>query len=147
MLPIISGEFRVATDPQLRFTPSGMAICDIRAVATRRKQNTNTQEWEDANTFWAKVTGFKKQAENMAESFKIGDLVVIHGTVETQEWEQEGNKRIAVNILLGSIGHSTAFDASTTLKQARPQGGGGTQTQPQSQPQSTGPADPDEPPF
>lgn len=154
MLPTISGEFRVVADPDLRFTPSGVAICDVRLVASSRKKNEQTQEWEDDKVFWVNAVGFRNQAENMAESFVKGDLVVLNGRIQTEEWEdREGNKRSTVKVLVNDMGHSTKWDASKSLKVERSQGqnqGGGGQNRgtsgPAEDPWAVPPKD-EEPPF
>lgn len=154
MLPTISGEFRVVADPELRFTPSGVAICDMRLVASSRKKNEQTQEWEDDKTFWVNATGFRGQAENMAESFQKGHLIVLIGRIYTEEWEdREGNKRSTVKILVNDVGHSTKWDPSKTMKADRSDGqnsGGGGQNRgssgPAEDPWATAPSN-EEPPF
>src|SRR5690348_6113573 len=99
MLPIVTGEFRAAADPNLRFAPSGTAVCDVRAVASSRKKQGD--EWVDDKTCWVRLTGFKRVAENMAESIEKGDLITVTGKVSTDEWEdKEGQKRTTVNIVV-----------------------------------------------
>jgi single-strand DNA-binding protein len=127
VLPNVTGEFRVAQDPELRFTPSGVAICNMRVVASSRKQNENN-EWVDDKTCWLTLTGFKQQAENMAESFQKGHLIMVDGRLETQEWEAtDGTKRTSLVVLVNQVGHSTKWDASKSLKADRPQGSGSAQ--------------------
>lgn len=116
MLPNIMGEFRVAADPDLRFTPSGVAVGKVRAVASKRKQN-DQGEWVDDKTCWVNLVGFKKVAENMAESFVRGDLVVVTGQMQTEDWEdKDGNKRTSVEIVVSQMGPSIAFNPARTMK-------------------------------
>ena len=46
-LPRVVIEGRMATEPELRFLPSGVAVCNFRVAASQRKQNPQTQQWED----------------------------------------------------------------------------------------------------
>jgi single-strand DNA-binding protein len=147
MLPSINGEFRTATDPNLRFTPSGMAVCEIRAVATSRKKN-DRDEWVDDKTCWVTLVAFKKLAENMAESIAKGELIVVNGRLQTEDWEdKDGVKRTSLKVLLDTIGPSIAFNPARTIKSERPSGGGGESKAPAGEdPWAPAPKE-DEPPF
>lgn len=134
MLPQISGEFRLGTDPELRFSPSGVAICKVRAVASKRRNAGTDQapQWEDAATCWVTLTGFRQMAENMAESLAVRQLVTVTGQLEVEEYEdREGTKRLNVNVLLSSIGPSLSRDAAKVIVREQQgateqrQGGGG----------------------
>lgn len=110
MLPIISGEFRVVKDPELRYSPSGVAVVTVRAVANKQKKNEKG-EWEDAGSCWVSIKAFNRMAENVAESVEKKDLVHVTGKVETEEWEDsEGNKRTSVNVIADNIGPSLRWN-------------------------------------
>lgn len=124
MLPIVHGEFRVAADPDLRFSPTGVAVGKMRAVASSRKKNEQ-DEWVDDKACWVYLVGFKKVAENMAESFQKGDLVTVVGKVNTSDWEdRDGNKRTSIEVVVDSIGMAVTWDAARSLKAERSSGGG-----------------------
>jgi single-strand DNA-binding protein len=119
MLPQVVGEFRVGADPNLRFAPSGTAVCSMRAVASSRKKD-ESGEWKDDKTTWVDLVGFRKLAENMAESFQKGDLVTVTGKLQVEDWEDnEGNKRKSVNVMVDTIGMSVAFNAARSIKSER----------------------------
>jgi single-strand DNA-binding protein len=152
-LPQVHGEFRIGADPELRFAPSGVAVCKARAVASSRKK-TEGGEWVDDKTCWVYLVGFKRMAENMAESLEKGHLVTVIGKVSTDEWEdREGNKRTSINVVVDSIGPAITWDPARVMKGERQQGGGGGQQQqssPQEDPWATGPSSEpqaEEPPF
>lgn len=129
MLPYINGEFRAAADPELRFAPSGVAVGKIRAVASKRKKNEN-DEWVDDKNCWVNVTCFKQLAENIAESIQKGDLFVVSGTIETDDWEdRDGNKRTSINVIANNIGPSLAYATARVAKTERRQNDGGGQRQ------------------
>lgn len=107
MLPIIHGEFRLVDDPELRFTPSGQAVANVRLVAQNRKLNKDTNEWEDDenNILWINGSVWKQYAENVAESLRKGDLVFVSGKIRTRSWEtNEGEKRSVCEINIDEIG-------------------------------------------
>lgn len=132
-LPQISAEFRLGTDPNLRFAPSGVAVCGIRAVASSRKKN-DKDEWVDDKTCWVELVGFKQLAENMAESFAKGDQVVATGRLQTEDWtDNDGNKRTSVKVILDNIGMAARFNAVRSIKADRQSQGAGQGQQGQGQ--------------
>lgn len=156
MLPTITGEFRVVADPELRFAPSGMAICNMRVVANSRKKDDATGEWVDDKVCWLRVTAFRKLAENVAESLVQGALVTITGRLQTEQWEdrETHEKKSAYTILADHVGPSLAYKPARILesdRQGAPQGGQqqGQQQQsaPTQDPWGTQPPQGDEPPF
>lgn len=144
-LPVVTGEFRVAADPVLRFAPSGVAVCKLRAVASSRKKVN--EEWVDDKTCWVNLTGFKRTAENMAESFQKGDLVTVVGKIQTEDWEdKDGGKRTSVDIVCDSIGAAVTFAVASVHKAERVPAGGGGRSPADEDPWAA-PVQPEDPPF
>lgn len=135
MLPVVSIEGRVASDPELKFAASGTAVGRVRLVASSRKKEGD--QWVDDKTLWINVTCFKSLAENVAGSLKKGDLVIANGRIQTEEWETDGQKRSAIVMIADSIGPSLVFK-SAEIKDTVSSGGGGG---------SAPAAQTDEPPF
>ena len=61
----------VTRDPELRFTPSGQATASFGLAVNRRWQNRQTQEWEEATSFFD-VVCWREMAENVSESITRG---------------------------------------------------------------------------
>jgi single-strand DNA-binding protein len=109
VLPLVTVEGRAVADPELRFAPSGVAVCKMRLVASKRKQDENGQ-WVDDKVFWITATCFKDLAEHTAESVVKGDLVTVVGRLQTDEWETEsGDKRSAPVLIADSVAISLQF--------------------------------------
>ena len=88
-------------DPELRHTPSGTSVCSLRiAVNTRRKDASG--QWTDKANYFS-VSVFGQQAESCAQYLSKGRPVAIDGRLEWREWEQDGNKREAVEIVADSV--------------------------------------------
>jgi single-strand DNA-binding protein len=89
-------------DPELRHTPSGMAVCSLRlAVNTRRKDETG--QWVDKPNYFD-ITVWGNQGERCAQYLSKGRPVGIDGRLEWREWEAEGGqKRQAVEIVADSV--------------------------------------------
>lgn len=94
---------RLGSDPEMRFSASGTAVVSLRVV-TNTRWNDNG-EWKDKDTTWWQVTAFKQLAENVTESLRKGDLVVIVGRVFAEDWEtKEGEKRTTFKVIADHIG-------------------------------------------
>ena len=89
-------------DPELRHTPSGTAVCNLRlAVNTRRKDETG--QWVDKPNYFD-ITVWGNQGERCAQYLSKGRPVAVDGRLEWREWETpEGNKRQAVEVVADSV--------------------------------------------
>jgi single-strand DNA-binding protein len=86
--------------PELRATPSGAEVCTMRvAVNERVKQN---DEWSDRANFFD-VTCFGKTAENAALYLAKGSGVAVSGRLRWREYEHDGIKRQAVEIVANTV--------------------------------------------
>lgn len=144
MLGVVHGEFRLASDPQLRFSQNGMALANVRLVAGSRKKEGD--EWVDDKTLWIDGTAFRKQAENIAESLKKGDLVVVIGKAQTEQWEKDGEKHSKIALTIDHIGASLSYK-SVTLHEMQEAGGGQQQASSSGTSEAATPAQSDDPPF
>ena len=83
----------VTRDPELRFTPSGQAVASFGLAVNRRWQNRQTQEWEEATSFFD-IVCWGQLGENVAESVSKGTRLIVTGRLDQRSWEsQEGEKR------------------------------------------------------
>lgn len=122
-------------DPELRFTPSGVAMAKIRIAVNRRWQGQDGQ-WQENTSFFG-GTIWREQAETAAESLQKGHRVIVSGRLEQRSWETpEGDKRSIVEIQIDEIGPSLRWATATVNKTQRSddwssnRGGGGGQSAP-----------------
>src|SRR5579875_698909 len=116
----------VTRDPELRFTPSGQATASFGLAVNRRWQNRETQEWEEATSFFD-VVCWREQAENASESITRGARVIVTGRLEQRSWETpDGDKRSKVEVVADEIGPSLRWATAMVTKNERrgPDGGG-----------------------
>lgn len=114
---------RVASEPELRFSPSGTPIVKLSIVTSRRSKDPNTNEWSDADvTFWDCVA-FRQTAENIAESLVKGMSVVATGHAVQESWEDRatGAKRSKTAVRIDDIGPSLRFATAKVTKAQRGQ--------------------------
>ena len=106
-------------DPELRFTPSGQANATFGVAVNRRWQNRQTQEWEEATSFFD-VVCWGTLAENVAQSLTRGSRVVVSGRLEQRSWEnQEGEKRSKIEISADEVAPSLRWASALITKNER----------------------------
>lgn len=101
-------------DPEVRYTPSGMAVCNF-SIAT-------TENWKDKEgakqdkTEWHKIVTFGKLAEICGEYLAKGKQVYIEGRLQTRAWDDKsGNKRYTTEIVanvMQMLGHKDSGAAA-----------------------------------
>lgn len=112
-------------DPELRFTPSGQAVASFGVAVNRRWQNRQTNEWEEAVSFFD-ITCWGQLAENVAESVQKGTRVVVDGRLDQRSWETEqGDKRSKVEIVADEVAPSLRWATAQITKNERRDGGDG----------------------
>ena len=117
-------------DPEVRYAPSGSAICNI-TLATSRQWKDKTSGEKQEETEWHRVTFFDRLAEVAGEYLKKGKSVYIEGRLKTRKWtDKEGVERYSTDILademkmLGSReGGDDAGGGQRSAPAARPAGG------------------------
>ncbi len=77
-------------DPEVRFTPSGMAVADLGLAVNRRYRGSDGQDHEE--TCFVKVTVWGRQAENCGQYLKRGRPIFVEGRLKFDEWEKDGQK-------------------------------------------------------
>lgn len=87
---------RLGADPELRYTPSGAAVCKLRLATSEswKDREGNRQE----KTEWHSVTAWRKLAEICAQFLQKGNQVYIEGSIQNDVWEQDGVKRYSYSI-------------------------------------------------
>lgn len=94
-------------DPEVRYAQSGMAIAKFGLAYNKRKFNKADNDWEEEVHFFD-VTCFNTLAENVGESLRKGDRVIVSGSLEQDTWEDKetGDKRSKVAVVADEIAPS-----------------------------------------
>ena len=83
----------LTADPELRFTPSGAAVCNFTVASTNRVLDRATNEWKDGDTVFLRCNVWRQYAENVAESLTRGMRVMVTGRLKVRQYEtREGGK-------------------------------------------------------
>ena len=80
--------------PELRYTPSGTAVADLR-LAVNRNYTTQGGEKREEATFLTVVV-WSKQAESCGEYLDKGSQVFVEGRLQTRDWEGKGGQKRTV---------------------------------------------------
>ena len=111
-------------DPELRFTPQGVAVANFRIAVSRRVKD-ESGNWKDGDTSFFKVNCWRQLAENVAESLTRGSRTIVAGRLRMRQWEtQEGEKRSVVEIEADEVGPSLKWATAKVEKTSRGGGGG-----------------------
>ncbi len=81
---------RLARDPELRHTQSGVAVASFTLAVDRDRKNTQGERETD----WIDVVAWRNTAEFVSKYFAKGRTVVVEGRLQLRDWtDKEGNKR------------------------------------------------------
>ena len=107
-------------DPELRHTPSGMAVCSVSiATSSRRKDKTSGETIED--TQWHRVVFYDRLAEIAGEYLKKGKPVYIEGRLKYGKYtDKDGIERNTTDIVATELQMLGGRDDGE--RQAPPQG-------------------------
>lgn len=84
-------------DPELRYTPQGVAVCNF-SLATNEKKRDKSGELQDVTT-WFRITLWRNQAENAAKYLTKGSPVYIEGRLGVEEWtDRDGKNRHTLEV-------------------------------------------------
>ena len=90
-------------DPELRHTPSGVAVCSLRLAVNSRRKDPSTGEWGEKPNYFD-ITVWGNQGESCAQYLAKGRPVAVDGRLDWREWEaQDGTKRQAVEVIADSV--------------------------------------------
>src|SRR6516164_8360634 len=81
-------------NPEMRFTPSGVAVASFRVASTPRYRDSKSGDWKDGDTLFLTCQAWRLVAENVAESLERGMRAIVVGRLRQRSYEtKEGEKR------------------------------------------------------
>ena len=91
----------LGADPEIRYLPSGDAVCNIK-IATSSKKKSGSEYVDE--TEWHRVVFFGKLAEISGQYLKKGGQVYVEGRIRTNKWQdKEGNDRYTTEIVANEM--------------------------------------------
>ena len=88
-------------DPEVRYTQSGSAVCNMRLAVGERRKSGDT--WEE-HTEWIDVVCFGKTAENAGHYLSKGRQIYVDGRMQTRKWQDKsGNDRWSTEVVANRV--------------------------------------------
>lgn len=87
---------RLTKDPELRYTPNGVATSSFTLAVNRNFKAKNGEQEAD----FIQCVTWQKQAENVANFLKKGSLVGVTGRIQTRNYENNEGKRVYVTEIM-----------------------------------------------
>ncbi len=116
----------LADDPELRFTPNGVAVANVRVAVNQRFFNKDTNAWDERLDGFFTCNVWREYAENVAESLHRGDRVLVTGRLRSRSYEdKEGQTRWVTEIEADEICPSLKWANAKINKNSRGGRGGG----------------------
>ncbi len=110
----------LTADPELRFTPNGVAVANFTVASTPRTFHRQSGEWRDGDALFMRCTAWRDPAEHIAESLTRGDRVVVQGRLRQRSFEtRDGDKRTVVELDVDDIGPSLRYATVKVTKAHR----------------------------
>ncbi len=89
-------------DPELKYTPSGAAVCTF-GVATNRDWKSETGEKKEDVEFH-NIVAWSKLAEICAQLLKKGRKVYVEGRLSTRTWQaQDGTQKNRTEVVINDM--------------------------------------------
>ena len=105
---------RLARDPEMRTTPSGVATTSFTIAVQRNYPNAQGDREAD----FISCVAWRKQAENIAKYCSKGSQVAVEGRIQTRNYDaQDGTKRYVTEVIADNVtflgGRSTSSESSS----------------------------------
>ena len=92
---------RLARDPELRRTQSGVPVASFRLAVDRDFKDKNTGE---RGTDWIDVVAWRQTGEFVSRYFTKGRMAVVEGRLQMRDWtDKEGNKRTTAEVVADNV--------------------------------------------
>jgi len=103
-------------DPEVRYTPSGSAVCNLSLATTESWKKRDTGERQE-KTEWHRLVFFGRVAEIVGEYLHKGSQIYVEGRLQTRKWQdQTGNDRFTTEIIVSDmqiLGRKSGGDSTT----------------------------------
>ncbi len=92
----------LGADPEIRYTPSGLAVANFRLATTENRVNKDGQR--EQRTEWHRIVAYGKLAEICGEHLAKGKQVYIEGRLQTRSWDdKDGNRKWSTEVIANTM--------------------------------------------
>jgi single-strand DNA-binding protein len=110
----------VVDAPRMRMTKNGHAVTNFRIASTSRRFDREQERFVDNGTLFVNVTCWRAMAENVAQSLRKGQPVLVSGRYYSREYTVNEVVRVAYELEASAVGHDLSRGTSEFTKLARP---------------------------
>jgi single-strand DNA-binding protein len=122
---IITVVGNLTSDPELRYTQSGLAVANFTIASTPRSFDRATNDWKDGEALFLRASCWREFAEHVAGSLTKGSRVIATGRLKQRSYEtKEGEKRTAIELEVDEIGPSLRYATAQVTRAASSRDGG-----------------------
>ncbi len=91
-------------DPTMRYTTTGKPVTDFTVACNHGWRDRDSQTWVEGEASFFKVECWETMAENVVESIRKGDPVIVVGRLNRRTYEQDGVTRESWEIRADNVG-------------------------------------------
>jgi len=92
----------LGADPDMRYTPSGQGVCELRVATSESWNDKNGQRQE--RTEWHRIVVWGKRAEVCSKYLAKGRQVYVEGRIQTRTYDdKDGNKRYITEVIANDV--------------------------------------------
>ncbi len=91
-------------DPEVRYTPNGLAVANIAIATTEQWKDKQTSETQE-RTEWHRVVFYGRLAEIVGEYLRKGSKIFVEGRLQTRKWQDRNTNqdRYTTEIIADSL--------------------------------------------
>ena len=90
---------RLTKDPELKYTPNGIAVATFTLAVNRQFSNQQGEREAD----FINIVVWRKAAENVANFLKKGSLAGVDGRIQVRTYEQDGKRQYFTEIVADNV--------------------------------------------
>lgn len=108
-------------DPEIRYTPSGMAVANFSIATTDKWKDKQSGEMKE-RTEWHRIVAWGRLGEICGEYLSKGRQVYIEGRLQTNQWEKDGVTRYTTEVVASEmkmLGSKTQGDGYQSSNQSQ----------------------------
>lgn len=118
----------LGADPELRFTPSGVAVATLNLATSETWKDKQSGEQQE-RTEWHRVVLYNRLAEIAGEYLRKGSKAFIRGRIQTRKWQDKNNQpRTTTEIVADDLqmldgrgGNAAIGETNTSVKTNEPE--------------------------
>lgn len=102
---------RLTADPELKQTPSGVAVTSFTIAVDRQATKEGKKETDFIN-----IVAWRKTAEFISKYFNKGSAIIVCGSIQTRSWkDSESKNRYATEVVASEVSFAEAKKASANI--------------------------------